>query len=355
MGKATSDLQVEIIIMPKVVYFEGNTVEEEQLKQRLHDVVVVVLPESLEAGKVPNEAKDAEVVSVFVDSRIDGKVLEELPKLKMIATRSTGYDHIDVEACRKRQIVVSNVPTYGEHTVAEHAFALILALSRKISQSYERTERRRFTREGLQGFDLFGKTLGVVGTGNIGHNAVTIGLGFGMKVVAHDVKPNPAFAKVVSSLGDFRYVDSLDELLSGSDVITLHVPYLKETHHLINRNNVQKVKRGAIVVNTARGAIVDTAALLWGLSEGIISGAGLDVLEEEGDMFDDLAVWSREIPAHKDIQTLLRNHILIARDDVIITPHNAFNSREAVQQIFDTSVNNIRAYLHGAASNIISR
>lgn len=353
--------------MAKIAFFEAHPFdpssrgagktqgkgEEELLREIFSGDDLFVTADELEAGRVPEDAREAEVVSVFVDSHIDAAVLEKLPNLKLIATRSTGFDHIDLNACQARGVVVSNVPTYGEHTVAEHTFALILALSRKIFQSYERTERRKFNREGLQGFDLFGKTLGVVGTGNIGKNVVRCGLGLGMKVVAHDVHPNEAFAREVSALGTFQYVDSLDALLPVSDVVTLHVPYLKETHHLIHKQNVGKMKRGALLINTARGGLVETEAMLWALGEGILAGAGLDVLEEEGDMFDDLTVWSRGIPENKDIRTLLQNHILIARDDVILTPHNAFNSREAVRAIFDTTVSNIKAYLAGQPQNTV--
>jgi len=148
-----------------------------------------------------------------------------------------------------------------------------------------------------------------------------------------------------------KYVGSLEDLLQQSDVITLHVPYMKATHHLINKDNIKLVKPGAVLINTARGGIVETEALLWALDHKILSGAGLDVLEEEGDMFDDLAVWAREIPEGKDLRTIIRNHALIARDDVIITPHNAFNSAEAVAAIFDTTVENIKAFAAGTPRN----
>lgn len=327
----------------KIAYFEAHWADEAKLRERLPEAELVVMPEALGKDPLPILAAGAEVISVMVWSKVDADILAQFPELKMIATRSTGYDHIDVAACRERGIVVSNVPTYGEHTVAEHTFALLLSLSRKIFQSYERTERHNFNREGLQGFDLFEKTLGVVGTGNIGKHVVEMAEGFGMKVIAYDVKQE----------ADVKYVDSLEELLRQSDVITLHVPYLQATHHLINKENIKLAKPGAILINTARGGIVETEALLWALDRKILSGAGLDVLEEEGDMFDDLAVWSREIPENKDIKTLWRNHVLIARDDVIITPHNAFNSKEAVQSIFDTTVENIKAFLAGTLKNTV--
>jgi D-lactate dehydrogenase len=304
---------------------------------------------SVEVKAAAGEAMQAELLSVFVSSKVDKAVLDGMPNLKMIATRSTGFDHIDMEECGKRGIVVCNVPSYGENTVAEHAFALILALSRKIFQSYERTERLDFDREGLQGFDLKGKTLGVVGTGRIGQHSIRIGAAFGMKVIAYDAFPKPEMA---AEMG-FAYVDSLGELLGQSDVITLHVPYMPETHHMINKENVRSIKRGAVLVNTARGALVDTEALLLALEEGIISGAGLDVLEGEDETFEDVAVMSRGFSGNADLKALLRIHILVARRDVIITPHNAFNSAEAVRRIFDTTVENIQSFINGKPVNVV--
>jgi D-lactate dehydrogenase len=286
-----------------------------------------------------------------VQSEVPKALLDKLPSLKMIAARSTGFDHIDIKECAARGIVVSNVPTYGENTVAEHAFALILALSRKIFQSFERTEKMDFDREGLEGFDLAGKTLGVVGCGNIGRHSVMIGRGFGMKVVVYDVHPDEKFAQETGC----TFVTKLDDLLTQSDVITLHVPFIPgKTEHLINKDNVKKIKRGAILVNTARGGIVDTEALLWALEEGTLSGAGLDVLEDEDDTFDHIDLLSKGFPRDKDIVTLLRNHLLVDRDDVIITPHNAFNSREARQRIFETTVENISAFVAGKAINVVN-
>lgn len=333
----------------KLIYAETTTEEERWLHEALPQVTAAITMEPLRDGGVTEEMKDAEALSVFVESVVDRTVLDQLPNLKFIATRSTGHDHIDMEECRRRGIVVSYVPSYGENTVAEHAFALILALSRKIFQSYERTERMNFNREGLRGFDLRGKTLGVVGTGRIGQHSVRIGLAFGMRVVAYDPYPKPELAEKEG----FNYTKSLDELLKQSDVITLHVPYTPETHHLINKDNVQAIKRGAILVNTARGGLIDTEALLWALEEKVLSGAGLDVIEGEKDMFEEISLLSKGFPKDKDIATLLRNHILVARDDVIVTPHNAFNSLEAVRRIFDTTVENISGYMEGTLKNVV--
>ena len=331
----------------KIAYFEACEDEPRKIREAFPKEQLTVIPEPLNEHTVA-AADDAEIVSVFVCSCVTEHVLDQMPNLKMIATRSTGYDHIDMEACKRRGITVCNVPTYGENTVAEHAFALILALSRKIFQSYERTEHMNFDRRGLQGFDLFGKTLGVIGTGNIGRHVIRIGRGFSMKVLAYDVRHDERLAAELN----FTYADSLEDLLGQSDVITLHVPYIAATHHMINKENVKDIKRGAVLINTSRGAVVETEALLWALEKKILSGAGLDVLEEENDTYEHIQLLSEGFPKNKDIATILRNHILVDRDDVIITPHNAFNSVEAEQRIFDTNTENILAFEQGTPKNV---
>ncbi len=333
----------------KIVYVEASEGDAETLRARFSEAEVIIMDDELTSANVPAAAADADVLSVFVGSKVDKAVMKAMPNLKLIATRSTGFDHIDMKFAKKRKIVVSNVPTYGENTVAEHTFALILALSRKIFQSYDRTERYDFDREGLTGFDLKGKTLGVVGCGHIGQHVIKAGLGLGMNILMFDAHHDEALA----SQEHCTYADSLDELLGESDVITLHVPYMKATHHLINKDTVSKIKRGAILINTARGGLVDTEALLWALNEGILSGAGLDVLEEEGDMYEDIEVMADSFPKNKDIATLLANHILISRKDVIITPHNAFNSVEALERIFNTTAKNIEAFVDGEPANVV--
>lgn len=330
-----------------IAFFEEEAAYRDRLRALFPSERLVFMSEPLRV-ETAAAAQSAEVVSVFVKSVVDHAVLDQLPKLKFITTRSMGVDHIDLAACAERQIVVARVPAYGENTVAEHTFALILACSRKLFQSYERTERMKFQRRGLRGFDLAGRTLGVVGVGRIGRKVCRIARGFEIRVLAYDVQQDPRLA---AELG-FTYAASLDELLAASDVITLHAPYLPATHHLINRTNIAKVKRGAVLVNTARGALVDTQALLWALNEGIVQAAGLDVLEEENFVYEEAELLTNDVPAGKDLATVLRNHILVERDDVIVTPHNAFNSREAVARIFDTTVENIQAFLRGKPVNV---
>ena len=199
--------------------------------------------------------RQATILSVFIYSDLDERLLRQLPNLRMIATRSTGYDHIDMAFCRKQSITVSNVPTYGANTVAEHAFALMLALSRKVVQAHRRTIRADFSLDGLQGSDLMGKTLGVIGTGRIGRHVIRIAKGFQMRILAYDVCPDQA----VSDLLGFQYT-SLDALLADSDVVTLHCPLTNENRHMIGKSAFEKMKKGILLINTARGGLIDTDA-----------------------------------------------------------------------------------------------
>jgi D-lactate dehydrogenase len=275
-----------------------------------------------------------DIAGVFMNSSVDAATIAALPNLKLIATLTTGFDHIDLKAAGERGIIVSSVPAYGENTVAEFAFALLLALSRKICEARSRVhDEHKFTTDGLQGFDLAGKTIGVLGTGRIGKHAVRMAKGFGMKIIAYDVFHDDAFAKEM----DFAYV-SLEELLAQSDIITIHAPYLPSTHHLINNGNIGLIKKGAYLINTARGAIVETSALISALKSGQLAGAGIDVLEEE----PELKAGSMTPAAE-----------LLTMPNVIITPHNAFNTREAARRTVDTTISNIVGFINGAPANVV--
>lgn len=293
------------------------------------------------------EAAEADIVSVFIYSIVDRVVLERLPNVKLIATRSTGYDHVDLAACAEREILVCNVPRYGENTVAEHAFGLILALSRKLKTSVARTNQLDFSLEGLRGFDLKDKTLGVVGAGAIGLHTIRIGRGFGMRVLAYDAFPQPILAEVLG----FQYVP-LETLLAESDVISLHVPLLPDTYHLINKESVKSIKRGALLINTARGAVVDTETLVLALDEGILSGAGLDVLEGEETIKEEAQLLSENLPVEK-LRAIVRSYALLHRENVVITPHVAFYSIEAEHRIIDTTIENIERFLAGEPVNVV--
>lgn len=330
----------------RVALFEINNWEKNYFKKKLKGHVLKFFTETLNMENV-NEIKDFDAASVFVYSKIDAQTIASLPNLKLIATRSTGFDHIDLEACKEKKITVSNVPSYGENTVAEHTFALILSLSRNIYKAYTRSLRHDFSIEGLKGFDLKDKTLGVIGAGRIGLHVIRIAKGFGMNVLAYDVNQNNLLSEVLG----FEYV-SLEELLSKSDVITLHVPYNKFTHHLIDKDRVKLIKRGAILINTSRGAVVDTEALIEALNNGILAGAGLDVLEGE-----ELIKEEKQLLYDQEklevLSNLVKGHILLSKENVVFTPHIAFYSQEALERILEVTAQNIMAFSSGNSQNIV--
>lgn len=333
--------------MPAIYFFEVAPGERAYLKKfRPKGYSVRLFSERAEEVS-PAVLRGADIISVFIYSHVSADILKKTPRLKLIATRSTGFDHVDIETCKKRGITVANVPFYGENTVAEHTFALILALSRKVHQGYLRTIRGDFSFEGLQGFDLKDKTIGIIGTGHIGIHAIRIAKGFGMNVVAYDVRKDNFMAETLG----FKYVP-FDDLLSESDIISLHAPYRKETHHMINKENVRKIKKGALLINTARGGLVDTEALALALDQKILAGAGLDVLEGEELIKEERQILSKEYSVGH-LKTLLQNHILLNRENVVITPHIAFNSKEAFLRILDTSISNINAFLSGKPENVV--
>jgi D-lactate dehydrogenase len=294
---------------------------------------------------------DVSALSIFVNSPVRADVLDRFPNVKFIATRSTGYDHIDLAEVARRGIVVSNVPTYGEHTVAEFAFALLLGLSRRIVDAYTRIETTgSFSQEGLRGFDLRGKTIGVVGTGHIGEHMIKMAKGFDMNVLAFDVFPKAGLAE---KLG-FTYV-SLDELIGSSDVVTLHAPYNEHTHHMINKDNIGKFKRGCYLINTSRGGLVETVALVKGLEDGTLAGAGLDVLEEEGQMVDENMLIAASHPNEESLRTVLANHYLMNHPHVLVTAHIAFNTQEAIERILNITINNITAFKNASPINLVKQ
>lgn len=332
----------------KAVFFETAPWERRYLAKALK--ASPVTPQYV-AGPLTADsiaaARGAAILSVFIYSQITAAVVKRLRGVRLIATRSTGFDHIDLTACARRKILVANVPAYGENTVAEHTFALILSLSRNVHKAYVRTVRGDFSLTGLQGFDLKGKTLGVVGAGRIGMHVIKMAKGFGMRVLAYDTRKDPFLSEVL----DFRYVP-LNELLRDADIVSLHTPYSRATHHMMNRETFGRMKRGALLINTARGGLVDAHALVWALDAGIIGGAGLDVLEGE-EFVKEEQLLEKDFPKDKLI-TALKNNILLHRENVVITPHIAFDSREALQRILDTTVANITGLLGGSPLNIVS-
>ncbi len=303
------------------------------------------------ADLVLDDIKGSAVISPFINSQINKKVIDAVPGLKFITTRSTGFDHVDTEYAKAKGIPVSNVPTYGENTVAEHAFALILSIARNLKKAHMKASQGDFSITDLMGFDLKGKTLGVVGTGHIGLRVIKIAVGFGMNVLAFNRTPDRFLAEVMG----FKYVD-FDTLISESDIISLHLPHNKATHHLINEENIGKIKKGAVLINTARGGLVDTVALTKALDQKILAGAGLDVLEGEDVIIEDKRLLMRkkkELHNPEKLQLTLRNAFLLQRENVVFTSHIGFFSKEALMRILETTAVNIRNFMSGNPSNAI--
>ena len=333
----------------KVAVFEATEWEHQACLNLQPHHVVDCLDEPLTTDVV-DRFSDADVVTTFIWSDLSEHVLRRMPRLRLIATRSTGFEHVDLNYCRKAGVTVCNVPDYGDHTVAEHVFALLLALSRRIVDAVERTRRGDFSETGLRGFDLAGKTLGVVGAGRIGRRVAAIGRGFSMDVVAFDPRPDSDAAKILG----FRYAP-LDELLVSADVVSLHLPGGSESHHLIAARELARMKPGAILINTSRGGVVDGEALVRALSAGQLAGAGLDVVAEEGVLREEAEIFRTEaVVSPKRMRVLLADHALLSLPNVIVTPHIAYDSREAVSRIIETTLANIAAFEAGAPENIVS-
>lgn len=287
-------------------------------------------------------AKESDIISVFIGSQINKEILDLLPASKLIQTRSTGFDHIDVDAVKAAGKTFANVPGYGSHTVAEFAFALILSLARKVfTARHQLLEGDNFDVSALQGMELRGKTLGVVGTGRIGKNVIKIANGFEMKVIANDMVPDEKFAAEQK----FEYVD-MPTLLAQSDIVTLHAPYNEKSHHLLNKGNIPTMKKGAFLINTARGELVETEALLKALESGALAGAGLDVLEGERQLKDEAAIL-RASAEFADYKTLFEDHVLMDMPNVVLTPHIAFNSFEGVHEILEITAETLKSFAAG--------
>ncbi len=332
--------------MVNITCFELEEWEEEKIKNEFKKHKLVFFKEPLSKEHLP-KIKSTEILIVFVNSLVDKEILNHLPKLKFIATTSTGYDHLDLNVCKKRKILVSNVPEYGTNTVAEHTFALILTISRNIQPSVERSRQCSFDLTGLRGFDLRGKTLGVVGTGKIGKYVIKIAKCFEMNILAYDLYQDKDFAKKCG----FKYAKTLKELLKNSDIITLHTILNESTHHIINKRNIQFIKKGAVLINTARGGLVETEALDEALHNGTIKAAGIDVLEEEITLKEE-----KELLSTPEKFKVLKCdwHLLLQHKNVFVTPHNAFNSEESVQRIIQTTVENVKGFLNKKIVNLVT-
>jgi D-lactate dehydrogenase len=324
----------------KVAFFELEGWEppviEKQLKPKGFEILKM-------EGDVLTPSKaiqisSVEVLSVFIYSKVNKDVIDLLPNLKLIATRSTGFNHIDVDYAKSKGITVCNVPNYGMETVAEYTLMLILALLRKLKPTLERTCKGIFSRAGLRGCDLEGKTLGVIGTGRIGSRLIRILSGFDLKILAYDVVKRE---ELVQNYG-VAYV-SLEELLKSSDIITLHVPYTPSTHHLVNRRNIKLIKPGAYLINTSRGSVVETEAVVTALKEGRLAGVAMDTFEGEEVWMEEELILGRpeKDVSPKLLKEAIESFYISHFENVILTPHNAYNTSEAVARILNITIENI--------------
>jgi D-lactate dehydrogenase len=288
-------------------------------------------------------AEGYKVVCIFVNDICDAPVVKALASLgvKLIALRCAGFNNVDLRACQRHNLSVVRVPAYSPYAVAEHTVALMMMLNRRLHQAYQRNRAGYFVLEGLTGFDMRGKTVGVVGTGKIGQCTIDILLGFGCHIVAFDKFPS----EVLAAQKDVQYV-GLEQLWSESDIVTLHVPLFAETHHLINASTIEQMKDGVMLINTSRGGLVDARALIGGLKSGKIGFAGLDVYEEEAGIF-----------FHNISDKVLTDDVLarlMTFNNVVVTSHQAFLTHEALANIAETTLANIEEFAEGKRGTELS-
>ncbi|MBR7132196.1 MAG: 2-hydroxyacid dehydrogenase [Clostridia bacterium] len=318
--------------MKTVAFFDTKPYDKESFERyKSEDINIRFFENKLNADTV-SMAACCDAVCAFVNDSIDSYVLEQLEKfgVGLITMRCAGYNNVDLKAARGR-VKIARVPAYSPYAVAEHSMGMILLLNRKLHRAYIRTRDHNFSLEGLTGFDLYGKTVGIIGTGKIGRSFADICRGFGMNILGFDPYPTDEFCG--------KYV-SLDELLSQSDIISLHCPLTKENLHLINNETIEKMKKGVFIINTSRGKLIDTQALINGLKSGRVGAAGLDVYEEETELF--FEDFSEEIIKDDTLSTL------ISMPNVIVTSHQAFLTREALDAIAQTTIKNLEDYFSGS-------
>lgn len=334
--------------MAYIAIYDTTELDEKQLTSYLsstdHHWEYIREPLTLD-----NIRPDVEVLSPFVSSDVTREMIERMPKLRLIACRSTGFNNIDLQAAADHDVTVVNVPSYGEYTVAEYAFGLILTLSRKLREAAAAVESSDIDLTELVGFDLYGKTIGVVGTGHIGQQVARIANGFKMRVLGFDLYPNE---KAAAEFG-FEYVD-MDQLLKDSDVITLHMPYTGSNHHMVNADFLAKLKPGALLINTSRGELVDGTALIEALDNQQLGGVALDVLEGEQllDAHEESVLLRHPNGPQANLLSFgLQIEVLKKYPNVLITPHNAFNTTEAIDRINHTTADNMIQFWYNNVPN----
>lgn len=308
----------------KIVFFNTIRMPEKILNEKVKYDNTIFVKGALTIDNV-SKYQDAEIICINVTSIITKEILDKFSNLKLIALMSTGFDNVDLKECKKRNIIVTNVPSYSNESVAEHALALIFTISKRIHICNEELKKCNVNMPKLMGFELKGKTIGLIGTGSIGLHLAKLCKGIGMEVITYDIHRNEDIAETVG----FKYVD-LETLLKKSDIISLHVPLNEHTKHIINKEQINKMKQGAIIINTARGGLINSEDLLESLNSNKIDFAGLDVFEDENF-------------ACKTPESISRR--LMAHSKVVATPHSAFDTIEAVNSLFNVTIKNIDLFL----------
>ncbi|PMP93585.1 MAG: hydroxyacid dehydrogenase [Thermodesulfobacterium geofontis] len=313
---------------------------KEILKEKIEDTKLYFYKEPLNEINA-KQFRDLNIIIIHAESRINSTVVENLANTKLIITRTTGTDHIDIPSCEKSGILVANCPVYASITVAEHTVALMFALARKLRIAIDKSKILDFSKDGLMGVDLLGKTVGIIGTGRIGSEIARIAYGIGMKVLATDISPS---AELIEKY-KVKYVD-LETLLKESNVIIVMVPYYSQTHHLINKENIKLVKDEAIFINTARGPIVDTEALIWALKNNKLQGGiAMDVFEGERVLLELQNMLINKTFTAEEYEKALKTLNLLNYPNVIFTPHVAYYTKEAMERIIDWVVENVSRFL----------
>lgn len=320
----------------KITFFSAKPYDKESFnKQNEHFGFELEYYETHLGPHIINAVEKTDAVCVFVNDRVNAQVIESLAKkgVKVIALRCAGFNNVDLQAAKANGIKVCRVPAYSPEAVAEHAIAMILTLNRKTHKAYNRVREQNFSLNGLLGFDLHNKTVGVVGTGHIGKAFCKIMIGFGCKVIAHDVVAN----KELEDLG-VKFVP-ITEILKQSDIISLHCPLNDDTHHIVNDNSISWMKKGVMLINTSRGGLIDTKSVIDALKSKHIGYLGIDVYEQEEKLF------FRDLSANIiEDDTIQR---LMSFPNVLVTAHQAFFTAEALQQIADVTLNNVKDLIAG--------
>jgi len=322
----------------KLALFDARSYDREAFQAANEERFAITFLESSLSLETVDSARGFRAVCLFVNDRCDKAIVERLAALgvEFIALRCAGFNHVDLEACKQYDIGVARVPAYSPHAVAEHCVGLMLTLNRKFHQAYQRNRAGFFVLDGLTGFDMHGKTVGIIGTGKIGRCTAAILNGFGCRVLAFDKYPDDKYA----AGSDVSYV-GLDELFRKSDIITLHAPLTDDSYHLIDQKAIETMKRGVMIINTSRGGLIDSKALVKGLKSGHIGSAGLDVYEEESGIFFHDYSTSERIMTDDVLARLL------TFNNVIVTSHQGFLTREALSEIAATTLVNLAEFAEG--------